>query len=227
MFTGIVEEVGEIAAVEQNGASMVLSIKCGFAKELSLGESVAVNGICLTVARTDGASFCADVTPETFRRTSLFALKAGALVNLERAMKAGGRFGGHIVSGHIDGTARLTAIRREDNAMNVFFRADKVLFRYIIEKGSVAIDGISLTVASVRSEGGAGEFSVAVIPHTWEHTALKGKREGSVVNLECDVVGKYVEHFLSLGVNPLGALGNGSADDDFSGIDMTDFVRFH
>ncbi len=217
MFTGIVEDIGEIGSIEQNGSSLVLHIKAKFASELSLGESVAVNGICLTVTKHDDASFCADVTPETFRRTSLSLLSAGSPVNLERAMRADGRFGGHIVSGHIDGTGRLTAIRREDNAYNVFFRVEKSLARYIIEKGSVALDGISLTVASVRDEGNYGEFSVAVIPHTWENTALKNKRVGSVINVECDVVGKYIEHFVNLG----------KEDKSQSNIDMLNFPSFH
>lgn len=217
MFTGIVEDIGEIGSIEQNGSSLVLHIKAKFASELSLGESVAVNGICLTVTKHDDASFCADVTPETFRRTSLSLLSAGSPVNLERAMRADGRFGGHIVSGHIDGTGRLTAIRREDNAYNVFFRVEKSLARYIIEKGSVALDGISLTVASVRDEGIYGEFSVAVIPHTWENTALKNKRVGSVINVECDVVGKYIEHFVNLG----------KEDKSQSNIDMLNFPSFH
>lgn len=217
MFTGIVEDVGSIGSIEQNGSSLVLQIKAKFASELTLGESVAVNGICLTVTKKDDASFSADVTPETFRRTSLSLLSAGSPVNLERAMRADGRFGGHIVSGHIDGTGRLTAIRREDNAYNVFFRVEKPLFRYIIEKGSVALDGISLTVASVKNEGNYGEFSVAVIPHTWENTALKNKRVGSIINVECDVVGKYIEHFMSFG----------KEETKQTEIDMTNFPSFH
>lgn len=217
MFTGIVEDVGSIGSIEQNGSSLVLQIKAKFASELTLGESVAVNGICLTVTKMDDTGFCADVTPETFRRTSLSLLSAGSPVNLERAMRADGRFGGHIVSGHIDGTGRLTAIRREDNAYNVFFRVEKPLFRYIIEKGSVALDGISLTVASVKNEDNYGEFSVAVIPHTWENTALKNKRVGSIINVECDVVGKYIEHFVSFG----------KEETKQTEIDMTNFPSFH
>ncbi|WP_406033770.1 riboflavin synthase [Treponema saccharophilum] len=218
MFTGIVEDIGSIGSIEQNGSSLVLQIKAKFASELTLGESVAVNGICLTVTKKDDASFSADVTPETFRRTSLSLLSAGSPVNLERAMRADGRFGGHIVSGHIDGTGRLTAIRMEDNAYNVFFRVEKPLFRYIIEKGSVALDGISLTVASVKNEGNYGEFSVAVIPHTWENTALKNKRVGSIINVECDVVGKYIEHFANIG---------SSSPTSSEKIDMMTFTSFH
>ena len=218
MFTGIVEDVGSIGSIEQSGSSLVLQIKAKFASELTLGESVAVNGICLTVTKKDDTSFSADVTPETFRRTSLSLLSAGSPVNLERAMRADGRFGGHIVSGHIDGTGRITAIRREDNAYNIFFRVEKPLFRYIIEKGSVALDGISLTVASVKNEGNYGEFSVAVIPHTWENTALKNKRVGSIINVECDVVGKYIEHFVNIG---------SSSPTSSEKIDMMTFTSFH
>ncbi|MBE6353270.1 riboflavin synthase [Treponema sp.] len=197
MFTGIIEEKGSVSQITQNGSSLVLELNCSFAKELSLGESVAVNGVCLTVTNISDSSFCADVTPETFRRTSLGALSAGSPVNLERAMKADGRFGGHIVSGHIDGTGKLLNSVKEDNAVNVFFSVDEKLGRYIIEKGSVAIDGISLTVASVSKENSRYVFSIAVIPHTWENTTLCKKNTGAVVNIECDVVGKYIEHFLN------------------------------
>ena len=201
MFTGIIEEKGSVSQITQNGSSLVLELNCSFAKELSLGESVAVNGVCLTVTDISDSSFCADVTPETFRRTSLGALSAGSPVNLERAMKADGRFGGHIVSGHIDGTGKLLNSVKEDNAVNVFFSVDEKLGRYIIEKGSVAVDGISLTVASVSKENSQYIFSIAVIPHTWENTTLCKKNAGAVVNIECDVVGKYIEHFLNFKSN--------------------------
>lgn len=197
MFTGLVEETGSLISISQSGSSLVLNISCSFAKELTSGESVAVNGTCLTVTKKTDASFCADVTPETFRRTSLGELTAGSPVNLERALKADGRFGGHIVSGHIDGTGRLIKNVREENAVNVFFAVNKKLGRYIIEKGSICIDGISLTVASVSQDADEIIFSVAVIPHTWENTTLCKKSEGSTVNIECDVVGKYIEHFLN------------------------------
>lgn len=197
MFTGIVEEIGKIGSVLRSGNSLVLEIGCSFAQELSIGESVAVNGICLTVTQKNEGSFCADATPETFRRTSLGALESGSAVNLERAMKADGRFGGHIVSGHIDGTGILVSAQKDENAVIVRFRAGEGLGKYIIEKGSVCIDGISLTVAGVRNFPQALEFSVSVIPHTWENTALGKKSAGELVNIECDIVGKYIGHFLS------------------------------
>ena len=196
MFTGIVEETGTVNSISRGGSSLVLGIECSFAEALEAGESVAVNGVCLTVTKKTKTSFCADVTPETFRRTSLNELAEGSAVNLERAMKADGRFGGHIVSGHVDGTGMLTDFVREENAVNIFVCVSRELGYYIIEKGSVTVDGISLTVAHVEHGSESCVFSVAVIPHTWENTVLCKKNKGSVVNIECDVIGKYVEHFL-------------------------------
>ncbi|MCR5218482.1 riboflavin synthase [Treponema sp.] len=219
MFTGIVEELGSVSQITQNGSSLVLELNCSFARELTLGESVAVNGVCLTVTNITPSSFSADVTPETFRRTSLNILSSGSPVNLERAMKADGRFGGHIVSGHIDGCGRLVKTEKEENAVNVYFCASSKLGRYIIEKGSVAIDGISLTVASLTKDGQDYVFSVAVIPHTWENTILSKKNTGAPVNIECDMVGKYIEHFMNFENNP--------ADDSIPQDFMTGFTSFH
>ncbi len=196
MFTGIVEEIGEIEEIRRNGESLELVIKCSFAREVSLGESVAVNGTCLTVTKMTDSTFSADVTPESFRRTSLSELESGKPVNLERAMKADGRFGGHIVSGHIDGTGKIKGARTEGNSVNLTVSVEAKLGRYIIEKGSVCIDGISLTVASV-TYGKETTFTLAVIPHTWEMTTLSKKPAGSLVNIECDMVGKYIEHFMN------------------------------
>ena len=220
MFTGLVEETGTIISITQSGSSLVLNIGCSFAPELVTGESVAVNGTCLTVTKKTDSSFCTDVTPETFRRTSLGELTAGSPVNLERAMKADGRFGGHIVSGHIDGTGRLVKNIREENAVNVFVLVNRTIGRYIIEKGSVCIDGISLTVASVSKDADEILFSVAVIPHTWENTTLCKKSECSTVNIECDVVGKYIEHFLNFEKTES---KNDEALDEF----MSSFTSFH
>lgn len=197
MFTGIVEEVGKVDSISRNGSSLVLGISCSFARELAIGESVAVNGTCLTVTQKNENIFCADATPETFRRTSLGELESGSAVNLERAMKADGRFGGHIVSGHIDGTGTFVSASKDENAVIVRVRVTSALGKYIIEKGSVCVDGISLTVAEIKYSASAAEFSVSVIPHTWENTALSRKSAGSILNIECDVVGKYIEHFLS------------------------------
>ena len=160
--------------------------------DLKIGDSVAVNGVCLTATGKDAGGFTADVMHETLNRSSLSALTAGGRVNLERALPAGGRLGGHIVSGHIDGTGTITARRRDDNAVWYTVAASPSLLRYIVEKGSIAMDGISLTVASVTERN----FSVSVIPHTAAVTILGGKGPGDVVNLEADIIGKYVEKLL-------------------------------
>lgn len=193
MFTGIVEELGTVRAIRRGAHSAVLSIGAELVlSDLKVGDSVAVNGVCLTAASVDGSGFTADVMHETLDRSSLGALTCGSRVNLERAMAADGRFGGHIVSGHIDGTGTITATRRDDNAVWYTVQADPKLLRYVMEKGSVAIDGISLTVVSVEQD----QFSVSIIPHTAAATALGQKRPGSTVNLETDIIGKYVEKLL-------------------------------
>ena len=193
MFTGIIEEVGVIRAVRRGAHSAVLSIAAGqVLSDLKTGDSVAVNGVCLTVTGKDPGGFTADVMHETLNRSSLGELTVGGRVNLERAMAAGGRFGGHIVSGHIDGTGQIRAVRRDDNAVWYTIGAEAKVLRYVVEKGSIAIDGISLTVASVDRE----TFSVSLIPHTAEHTILGKKRPGAIVNLEADIIGKYVEALL-------------------------------
>ncbi len=197
MFTGIVEETGTINSILQKGNSLVLGINCSFAGDLALGESVAVNGVCLTVTKKTQNVFYADVTPETFRRTGLGELKNGSSVNLERALKSDGRFGGHIVSGHIDGTGFFVSCEHEENAKNIKIAVNSNLGKYIIEKGSICIDGISLTVANVNYGSEETVFEVAVIPHTWEQTTLSKKSNGDKVNIECDLVGKYIEHFLN------------------------------
>lgn len=190
MFTGIVEELGTIRAVRRGTASAVLSIGASeVLSDLKIGDSVAVNGVCLTVTSLDDGGFTADVMHETLDRSSLGALIPGSRVNLERAMPANGRFGGHIVSGHIDGTGTIASQKREDNAVWVKIKTPAPLLRYIVEKGSIAIDGVSLTVAAVTDT----DFSVSIIPHTGAQTILLGKKPGDPVNLECDVIGKYVE----------------------------------
>ncbi len=190
MFTGIIEEVGTVRSVRTGAKSCVLEIGAkAILSDVHLGDSIAVNGTCLTVCRFDAQGFSADVMPETMRRTNLGLLKPGSRVNLERAMAADGRFGGHIVSGHIDGTGRIASTKKDDNAVWVHITANADILRYIVEKGSIAIDGISLTVASVSSS----DFAVSVIPHTAAETTLLEKRTGDMVNLECDIIGKYVE----------------------------------
>lgn len=193
MFTGIVEELGTIRAVRRGKDSAVLSIGGdAVLPDLKIGDSVAVNGVCLTASAVDGGGFAADVMHETLNRSALGALVPGDRVNLERAMPASGRFGGHIVSGHIDGVGRICAVRRDDNALWYTIAAEGKLLRYVVEKGSIAIDGISLTVAAVGPE----TFSVSLIPHTAAHTTLGQKGPGGLVNLETDIIGKYVEALL-------------------------------
>ena len=204
MFTGIIEEQGSILKVLHAGQSSRIQIQCSTVLDgLHTGDSVAVNGICLTAAAVQqktlngNGSFTADVMPETFRRTSFRLLHTGSTVNLERAMKADGRFGGHIVSGHIDGTGVIQSVTAEGNAVLFTVRAESAVIGGIVEKGSVAVDGISLTVVSVHV-GNPGTFMVSVIPHTREHTSLAQKKNGSLVNIECDMLGKYVMRYAAL-----------------------------
>ena len=193
MFTGIVEEMGTIRAVRRGRSSSVLSIGASMVlSDLKIGDSVAVNGVCLTATGKDDGGFTADVMHETLDRSSLGSLTAGSHVNLERAMAADGRFGGHIVSGHIDGTGTVVSVRRDDIAVWYTIRTTPQLMRYIVEKGSIAIDGISLTVAAVETD----RFSVSIIPHTVQETTLGEKRPGATVNLENDIIGKYVEKLM-------------------------------
>ena len=190
MFTGIVEECGTVLGVLKNGVSGSLQIQASTVLEgTKTGDSIAVNGVCLTVTKLTKSSFTADVMAETFRRTNLGSLGKNSRVNLERAMAADGRFGGHIVSGHIDGTGVISRIKEEGNAVWIYISAPQSILNLIVEKGSVAVDGISLTVAAVSDK----EFAVSVIPHTRENTALSGKKTGAVVNLENDITGKYVQ----------------------------------
>ena len=190
MFTGIVEECGTVLGVLKNSVSGSLQIQASTVLEgTKTGDSIAVNGVCLTVTKLTKSSFTADVMAETFRRTNLGNLGKNSRVNLERAMAANGRFGGHIVSGHIDGTGVISRIKEEGNAVWIYISAPQSILNLIVEKGSVAVDGISLTVAAVSDK----EFAVSVIPHTRENTALSGKKTGAVVNLENDIIGKYVQ----------------------------------
>ncbi len=193
MFTGLVEEVGTLQGIHRGARSAVLTI--GARKVLegtAVGDSIMTNGVCLTVTELGASYFTADVMSETLSRSALGELTPGSPVNLERAMPADGRFGGHIVSGHNDGTGTVTGLRQDDNAVWYTIGAGPELLRYIVEKGSIAIDGISLTVAAVDDKS----FQVSIIPHTRAQTNLSSKGVGSTVNLECDVVGKYVEKLL-------------------------------
>ena len=198
MFTGIVEEKGTVRYMQLTGESGVLAVRAKKVLERTkIGDSIAVNGVCLTVTSLQPDGFTADVMAETIRRSSLGSCKAGSQVNLERAMAADGRFGGHIVSGHIDGTGQIESMRREENAVWVTIACTDKILDLIVEKGSICIDGISLTVALVTKRN----FSVSVIPHTGEETTLLKKKAGDPVNLENDIVGKYIQKFVDIGRN--------------------------
>ena len=220
MFTGIVEETGTLQRIQRGRASAVLTINAQKVLENTrIGDSIAVNGICLTVTSLGGGSFTADVMHETLNRTALSGLSPGSRVNLERAMAADGRFGGHIVAGHVDGVGTITRIRRDDNAIWFTFRAEPQILRYIVEKGSITVDGISLTVAEV----GEDHFSISAIPHTVRETVLQERKKGDLVNLETDIIGKYVEKLLYAGPPPAafgrdrqgGGPGSGGITRDF------------
>lgn len=193
MFTGIIEEVGHIQTIKRGARSAVLQIAATTVTTgLHIGDSVAVNGVCLTATSVSPQGFAADAMPETLNRSNLGALAPGSPVNLERAAQLGGRLGGHIVSGHIDCCASITGIQRDDNALWITLAAPRDMLRYIIEKGSVALNGVSLTVAGVDDAG----FAVSLIPHTATATTLGTLRVGDKINLECDIIGKYVEKLL-------------------------------
>lgn len=194
MFTGIVEEVGTVREIRKGQTSSFIEIQAKTVlSDVHIGDSIAVNGVCLTVTEFSADSFRADVMNETLNRSSLGSLRSGSHVNLERAMPANGRFGGHIVSGHIDGTGVITDIRRDGISVWYTIGTTAAVMRYIVEKGSVAIDGISLTVAKVTDSS----FSVSIIPHTAEQTVLSYKKTGDTVNLENDIIGKYVEKLMN------------------------------
>ena len=220
MFTGIVEEKGYIRHVLPGAESGEIGIGARVVLDKTkIGDSIAVNGVCLTVTSLRPDGFTADVMPETLRRSNLGNLKSGDAVNLERAMAADGRFGGHIVSGHIDGTGTITDMKREGNAVWVRIHTDNSILALIVEKGSITIDGISLTVAKLSSE----DFQVSIIPHTGAETTLLSKKPGDIVNLENDIVGKYVQRLLS---GNAGHNENSLANKPGSGGGITmDFLR--
>lgn len=196
MFTGIIEEVGHVAEIKSTGTQRRLTVECsGLARELKQGDSIAVSGVCLTAVEITLNSFTADLAEETWKRTSFSRLKAGALVNLELPMRANGRFDGHIMQGHVDGTGALQALQpvAGGNDYRLTIHVPSELTRYIVEKGSLAIEGISLTVVAIDGI----EVQFAIIPHTAEVTNLKSLKPGDPVNLEVDVIGKYVEKMLA------------------------------
>jgi riboflavin synthase len=194
MFTGLVEAVGQVRALEPGAGGARLAIDTGLAASLAPGESLAVNGVCLTVVEADASGLLADLGPETLRVTTLGGLAKGRIVNLERSMRADGRIGGHFVQGHVDGTGTVASVRSVGDAWWMTVRFPEALAPLFIRKGSVAMDGVSLTVAELR----AGEFDVMIIPFTWTHTSLRSLQAGDRVNLECDMIGKYVVRVLEL-----------------------------
>lgn len=195
MFTGIIEELGTVKSLSVRSESARIQVAARkILADIRLGDSVAVNGVCLTVTSFTPQGFTADVMPETLRKTNLLELKPGQQVNLERALALGGRLGGHLVSGHIDGTGRLRDRRLEENAVVLWISAPAEILRFIVPKGSIAIDGVSLTVADVSHDA----FSVSLIPHTAEQTTLGARLPGETINLENDLIGKYVERFLMI-----------------------------
>jgi riboflavin synthase len=194
MFTGIIEETGEVAELSDSGDFRTIRVRGrAIFDDLRLGSSIAVNGVCLTVRSIESNVFSAEMSRETLDRTSLGNLKVGAIVNLERPMRGDSRFGGHIVQGHVDGVGRIRSFTRDGDAWNLVVGYPEAGSRYIVEKGSIAVDGISLTVASLQ---GSNVFSVAIIPHTFENTNLKASRADDPVNLEFDVLAKYVENLI-------------------------------
>ncbi len=193
MFTGIVEELGKVQRITRGGQQQRIIIQCKkILEDIHVGDSIAVNGVCLTVVEYNDNGFSADVMNETFSRSSLGTLATGSPVDLERSMAANGRFGGHIVSGHIDGTGKIKSIRPDGNAIWFEIGVDAQILEGIVEKGSITIDGISLTVAAVSRDS----FKVSIIPHTLKETVLGHKKIGDIVNLENDAVGKYIKKFL-------------------------------
>jgi riboflavin synthase len=195
MFTGIIEEVGRVARIDQQGENRRITIEAkNTPKELKSGDSVAVSGVCLTALDISAGSFCADLAPETWVRTSLSRIKTGALINLELPMKADGRFGGHIVQGHVDGVGKLVAFEQIPDSENWWLHIElpTELEKYVVYKGSISIEGISLTVAKLEGQ----RCTVAIIPHTVEMTNLKSLKPGDPVNLETDLIAKYVEKMM-------------------------------
>ena len=197
MFTGIVEEIGKILFVTKNRITVEAKTVTEDAK---IGDSIAVNGVCLTVTAINSNGFDADVSPETFRVTNLGKLKNGSLVNLERAMPMNGRFGGHIVSGHVDGIGKICLMQKDNEFYNLVIELDEKESKYVVKKGSITINGISLTVAEIDGN----IVRVAIIPHTFENTSLKTLKTGDYVNIETDIISKYVEKFLSTRDNSTG-----------------------
>jgi riboflavin synthase len=194
MFTGIIEEIGRVKSIRRYQHSIDISISCKLVlTDIKLGDSICVNGICLTASKIDHDHFIANVMPETMKKTSLASLESGSKVNLERALGVNGRLGGHIVNGHIDGVGVIHSLEQDENALWIEMKTSPEVLKYIVYKGSVSLDGTSLTIAEVSHES----FKVSLIPLTREMTVLGMKKVGELVNIECDILGKYIEKFLT------------------------------
>ena len=187
MFTGLIEATGSVERLERTATGIKVVVASSLAEGLTLGESIAVNGVCLTVVARDERTMTADISPETARVTTLDELSVGAPVNLERSLQVGARLGGHFVLGHVDGIATVAAIVQEGESYRVTFEYPPALRPYLVPKGSITVDGVSLTVAALAED----RFDVQIIPFTWMHTTFAGYRPGTTVNLECDILGKY------------------------------------
>lgn len=195
MFTGIVEDMGTVTGIKRRSKESSITFRAGRIGPggVAKGDSISVNGACLTVTSAEGDTFTVDASRETLSRTSLGKLRVGSRVNLERSLRAGDRMGGHIVSGHVDGVGKVKSKKKRGGSVEFRFTAPARIMKYIVEKGSVAVDGVSLTVNSVEG----GEFSVNIIPYTLAETTFGSLRAGSPVNIECDIIGKYVEKFMT------------------------------
>jgi riboflavin synthase len=199
MFTGLIESVGEVAELKATAAGFRIGLTTSISAELAVGDSLAVNGVCLTVVNADTGSVHADVSPETARVSSLGSLRRGTLVNLERPMRAGARLGGHFVQGHVDGTGVIEDLRDAGDHHWLTVKFPPALAAYIVRKGSIAVDGISLTVAGVDDK----HFDVQIVPFTWANTNLRAAKLHDVVNIECDILGKYVVRYAEVaGLSP-------------------------
>lgn len=200
MFTGLIEDVGEIRAIDKSGQDWLLRVKCGFdMATIKLGDSIAINGACLTVVSKEANGFAVQISQESVHKTTFANLAAGAILNMERALMVGGRLDGHLVQGHVDAVGKLERITPRGRSIELWFNLPAEAGRYIISKGSIAIDGVSLTVNEVVDAGGITRFSVNIIPHTQKKTTLAGLAPGHQVNIETDLLGRYVERLLNAG----------------------------
>jgi riboflavin synthase len=220
MFTGIIEGIGTVISIERASehAHVTVSARPSLLEGVALGDSIAVNGVCLTVVDQTETTLSFDAVYETMRRTSLGHLATGDFINFERSMAANGRFGGHIVQGHVDNTGTVASIRQVDNSFVIYIDVPRDLMKYIVSKGSITVDGISLTVVDAEDR----TFSVSIIPHTWENTNLSQRRAGDPVNIETDIIGKYVERMMASQFDGRGVRQMDSGGDLYGGFPLDD-----